>query len=350
MPRRVAGAESPIAMEQVHINVDSPRDAAVEDVDAVYLWVDGTDQSFQKSINQYLPLDDPSVSCDSMSARRFRDNGELKYSLRSLELYAPWIRRIHLITNGQVPDWLDQSNPKIVVVPHDRLFPRKSDLPTFNSNAIELQLHRIPNLSRLFLYLNDDVFFGAPTTLDTFLLPDGSQRVFLQETPLHDRTDSGPVHDRSYAYTQQVIDKTWGHRRQRLLPAHVPQLYNKEIIADIERTIPREFENTSSHRFRSADDLVLRIVYIYRILEREHGGNAVATVLQETTEDYYFARLERSIVSSLVQLLRIATLRPHFFCINDDVDDSIGPRLLIRTLPWFLSAIFPNRSAYEIER
>ncbi len=336
-------------MENVDLDLTASRRASIEEIDAVYLWVDGRDKSFQKSINKYLPPAHSPIFGDSISARRFRNNGELKYSLRSLELYAPWIRRIFLVTNGQVPDWLDQSNPKIEVVPHDRLFPQRSDLPTFNSGAIELQLHRISGLSRLFLYLNDDVFFGAQTTLDTFLLTDGSQRVFLQETLLHDRMDIGPVHDRSYAYTQQVIVKNWGHRRPRLLPAHVPQLYDKEVIAEIERTIPGEFEKTVSHRFRSANDLVLRIVYFHRILERERG-NTVATILQEDTEDYYFAMLGRSNVTNLAQLMRIARLRTRFFCINDDVGDWMGPRLLLRALPCFLRAMFPNRSAYEVER
>lgn len=34
-------------------------------------------------------------------------------------------------------------------------------LPTFSSAAIETFIHRIPNLSKRFLYLNDDIFLGA---------------------------------------------------------------------------------------------------------------------------------------------------------------------------------------------
>ena len=33
---------------------------------------------------------------------RFRDNDELRYSLRSLEQHAPWLRHIYIVTNGQV--------------------------------------------------------------------------------------------------------------------------------------------------------------------------------------------------------------------------------------------------------
>jgi hypothetical protein len=282
-------------MERIDSDPTRPGETLAEEIDAVYLWVDGSDRSFQKSLYSFLPLAQSSTSSDSLSPNRFGDNGELRYSLRSLERFAPWIRRIYLVTNGQIPDWLDRFHPQVTVVPHETLFLNKNHLPTFNTSAIEMQLHRVPNLSRRFLYLNDDVFLGAPTTPDTFLHPDGTPRLFLQETSLHDRTDSGPVHDRSYAYTQAVVDKTWGRHRPRLLPAHVPQPFDREIIAEIAQTIPREFEKTSSHRFRSAEDLVLRILYFCRELERGAGGRETAKVLQETSEDYCFAMLGRSV-------------------------------------------------------
>lgn len=87
-----------------------------------------------------------------------------RYSLRSLEVNAPWIRHIYIVTNGQVPAWLDTSNPRVSIIPHHLIFPNRSVLPTFSSLAIEFNLHRIPNLSETFLYFNDDVFLGRPVT------------------------------------------------------------------------------------------------------------------------------------------------------------------------------------------
>lgn len=87
-----------------------------------------------------------------------------RYSLRSLEANAPWIRHIYIVTNGQVPSWLDTSNPRVSIVPHDAIFANRSVLPTFSSLAIEFNLHRIPGLSETFLYFNDDVFLGRPVT------------------------------------------------------------------------------------------------------------------------------------------------------------------------------------------
>eukprot|EP00906_Rhabdomonas_costata_P032718 RCo046089 len=93
---------------------------------------------------------------DRAGKSRFEDNQELRYSLRSVEKYVPWVRRIFLVTNGQIPSWLNLKNPRLTVVQHSDIFPNKSHLPTFSSPAIEAHLHRIPGLAKRFLYLNDD--------------------------------------------------------------------------------------------------------------------------------------------------------------------------------------------------
>jgi len=68
---------------------------------------------------------------------------ELRYSLRSLERYAPWVRHVYLVTNGQIPYWLDLENPRLTVVTHDQIFLNLSHLPTFSSPAIESHIHRL---------------------------------------------------------------------------------------------------------------------------------------------------------------------------------------------------------------
>lgn len=326
---------------------------ADEPIDAVYLWVDGSDPAWRRSRAQWLA--ESALELDSESARthRFRDNGELRYSLRSLDRHAPWIRRVHLVTNGQVPVWLDRSSDRIRLVPHDALFERPDDLPTFNSNAIEMNLHRIPGLSRRFLLMNDDLFFGRSTRKEAFLRADGGQRIYLDDTPLHDRTDVGPVHDRAYAHTQDAIDRAWGQtteRPPRHLPAHVPQLYDREVIAEIEGAMPEEFAKTASHRFRQADDLVLRVVYAAWMLERAGAGRAVPELFEELTPEHYFARFGASGRDNLIHLVRIARRNPRFFCINDEVGAEAGARLSLRVLPWFLRQRFPGRSGFEAKR
>ena len=94
---------------------------------------------------------------EDTSKSRFQDFNQLLFSLRSLETYAPWIRNVFIVTNGQKPDWLNLTTA--TVISHDQIFEKKEDLPTFNSRAIESHLHQIPGLSENFLYFNDDWAF-----------------------------------------------------------------------------------------------------------------------------------------------------------------------------------------------
>ncbi|XP_023723247.1 N-acetylglucosamine-1-phosphotransferase subunits alpha/beta isoform X3 [Cryptotermes secundus] len=140
----------------------------------------------------YLILEIPLVyNSKDFSPSRFEDKEELRYSLRSLERFAPWVRHVYLVTNGQIPYWLDMENPRLTVVTHDQIFPDPSHLPTFSSPAIESHIHRIPGLSRKFLYLNDDVMFGKEVWPDDFITNTNGQKVYLS-WPVPDCSDSCP--------------------------------------------------------------------------------------------------------------------------------------------------------------
>ncbi|XP_030635121.1 N-acetylglucosamine-1-phosphotransferase subunits alpha/beta isoform X2 [Chanos chanos] len=116
---------------------------------------------------------------EDVSASRFEDNEELRYSLRSVEKHAPWVRHIFIVTNGQIPSWLNLDNPRVTVVTHQDIFQNQSHLPTFSSPAIETHIHRIPGLSQKFIYLNDDVMFGKDVWPDDFYSHSKGQKVYL---------------------------------------------------------------------------------------------------------------------------------------------------------------------------
>ncbi|XP_037616627.1 N-acetylglucosamine-1-phosphotransferase subunits alpha/beta [Sebastes umbrosus] len=116
---------------------------------------------------------------EDVSASRFEDNEELRYSLRSVERHAPWVRHIFIVTNGQIPSWLNLDNPRVTVVTHQDTFLNNSHLPTFSSPAIETHMHRIPGLSQKFIYLNDDVMFGKDVWPDDFYSHSKGQKVYL---------------------------------------------------------------------------------------------------------------------------------------------------------------------------
>ena len=128
------------------------------EVDVVYTWVNGSDPVHRKLMTKY-----GGGGWDG----GYRDYGVIRYSIRSVEKFMPWVRNIIIVTNGQVPNWANTSSPKLRIVSHDQIFQNKDDLPTFNSNAIEANLHNIPGLAPCFLYLNDDMFVGMPIKKST---------------------------------------------------------------------------------------------------------------------------------------------------------------------------------------
>ncbi|XP_038170948.1 N-acetylglucosamine-1-phosphotransferase subunits alpha/beta [Arvicola amphibius] len=116
---------------------------------------------------------------EDVSASRFEDNEELRYSLRSIERHAPWVRNVFIVTNGQIPSWLNLDNPRVTIVTHQDIFRNLSHLPTFSSPAIESHIHRIEGLSQKFIYLNDDVMFGKDVWPDDFYSHSKGQKVYL---------------------------------------------------------------------------------------------------------------------------------------------------------------------------
>ncbi|WP_436666721.1 stealth family protein [Latilactobacillus sakei] len=131
-------------------------------IDFVVTWVDGNDKEWLKSKAQYQP-ENKNIN----SEIRYRDFGTFKYWFRSVEKYAPWVNKIYLVTAGHVPEWLDINSDKLVIVKHSDYMP-KSYLPTFSSNPIELNLHRISELSEHFVVFNDDLFLMNNVSEDDF--------------------------------------------------------------------------------------------------------------------------------------------------------------------------------------
>lgn len=110
------------------------------DIDLVYLWVDGSDPRWlEKKIRFTGAVSDNS---EVNNKGRYMNNDELRYSLRSVERYLPWIRKIFIVTDDQCPEWLVKEHPKIQLVDHKEILPEEA-LPCFNSSVIELSLIHI---------------------------------------------------------------------------------------------------------------------------------------------------------------------------------------------------------------
>ena len=131
-------------------------------IDFVVTWVDGNDPVWQEAKSRYTPQ----TGSDAGSAR-YQDWEQLKYWFRSIEKNAPWVNKIHFVTFGHLPKWLNTQHPKLHIVNHEDFIP-KEYLPVFNSTAIEIHLHRIPGLSENFVYFNDDTYLMQPCVPEDF--------------------------------------------------------------------------------------------------------------------------------------------------------------------------------------
>eukprot|EP00727_Mastigamoeba_balamuthi_P008506 m51a1_g4278 hypothetical protein (326) ;mRNA; r:333507-335975 len=204
------------------------------EIDVVYTWVDSR-TSRKPARSSATDQDGSGVShgvrdqlvTDAAAESRTRDIGTLRFSLRSLEQNAPWVRSVFLVTDGQVPEWLNASS--VSVVPHAAIFPGdlSGGLPTENSNAIEANLHRIPGLSQCFLYLNDDVFLWKPLAR-SFFVTGGSRPVFhkgRQKAPSYPGCLEPSWHRQLY-FTNEVLSMRYGPR-SRSYPSHSCYLWSK---------------------------------------------------------------------------------------------------------------------------
>ena len=223
-------------------------------VDAVYTWVDDTDEAWQRERHRVLP--DGALASDALSRSRTIDRGELRFSLRSLAMYANWFRHIWIVTSGQIPEWLNVDHPRITVVPHAAIFSDPGALPTFNSHAIESQLHHIPGLAEHFVYINDDVFFGRPVSIDTFFHGNGIAK-FMSSVVAIDREAGAQAHNGAMLAARNdraLIEALWDRSPTRRMQ-HVPHAHRRSSLADLERRLPAEFDRVAHSRFRSTSDI-----------------------------------------------------------------------------------------------
>ena len=130
-------------------------------IDFVVAWVDSEDSDWKKEYAKYRHEE------HKEDKARFRNWNFFRYWFRSVEKYAPWVNNVYLVTNGKNPNWINATHPKLKLIKHTDFIPDKY-LPTFNANTIELNVHRIPELSEYFVYFNDDFYLNAPVTPDYY--------------------------------------------------------------------------------------------------------------------------------------------------------------------------------------
>jgi Stealth protein CR2, conserved region 2/Stealth protein CR1, conserved region 1 len=338
-----------VPQKQEHLAPDSP-------IDIVYLWVDGNDSRWRakrQAALQQLPSDSSAAMARYSNVEgRFRDNHELRYSLRALEKFFPEHGHVYIVTDAQTPDWLRPSD-RLTVVDHRDLMPEAS-LPTFDSGHIESWIHHIPGLSERYFYFNDDVFFGAPVRVEDWFHPDGFHVTWSDEPEVSDeamRMDATSLENACRLSIQWLSDKARtgapALRKQDPLYqstfrtfAHSPRPMLKSILLELEQTAPELFAAVRSTVFRSWDkptivsDFVLRWALAHGVASvRPYRHRYVST--GEADQD---AQL-RALVTDFGAL--------EFFCINDTTDDAHTHDPRLQNVLTVLESILPQPSGFE---
>jgi hypothetical protein len=320
---------------------DAHADDVGHDIDVVFSWVDGTDPAFRSS--RAGRLDRARLGTGDDADARTRQIDELRYALRSVDQNAPWVRRIFIATDTRLPGWLMADHPKITVVRAAEHFCDPAALPTFNSHAVESQLHRIDGLAEHFLYCNDDMFFGRPVPASVFFTPAGISRFI--ESPV--RIGGGAVgpgrsgHENAARNNRRLLAERFGYLITRHL-AHSPAPLRRSVLAELEGAFPDEFAATAASRFRSANDIsVTNSLYHYYALLT---GRAVP---HESARACYIDTTSHDGLRSLAAL----SIRrdADFFCLNDGSEPEVDETYRAATVSSFLAGYFPDPAPWELE-
>lgn len=313
-----------------------------EPIDIVYTWVDGADRGW---LERRARFDGEASGSEQSAAHesRYLSRDELRYSLRSVAMYASWVRQIFVVTDRQVPPWLNTEHPQLRIVDHSEIFTDQSVLPVFNSHAIESQLHHIAGLAEHYVYFNDDVFLGRPVDPELFFHGNGLAKFFLSPRtvdPADVRAADIPLVSaakRNRDLLREQFDVTVAARFQ-----HTPHPQLREVLEAMEAAHADVFAAVARSRFRDSDDVSiassLAHYYAYAL------GRAVPGEIAYAFQDIGRPDTERR----LDALLRDRSV--DVFCLNDHESDEPARVRQQRLLPAFLERYFPVPSPYERAR
>ena len=328
----------------------------LNDIDFVITWVDGNDKKWQAEKAKYSK---EKVN-DSI---RYRDWENLQYWFRAVEKFAPWVRKIHFITYGHIPSWLDTNNPKIHIVNHADFIPKKY-LPTFNSRVIELNMHKIPDLSEHFVYFNDDMFINKPVTKNDFFnngMPKDIgvlQPVIyggIENTFAHMRLNNTRIINNYFSKTKMLRDNLfkwvnlkygfYGIRNiffsiatskyPGFIVPHIPTSYLKSTFETVWNKEEKILDRTCTHKFRDNTDVNHFLMQYWQLVSgnfypRNIGIGKYLSISNNNKE------LVETIISKKYKLI----------CLND-VDKNIDFEKSKKEIQNAFEIILPKKSTFE---
>lgn len=328
------------------------------EIDFIVTWVDMNDPQWQEEFSKYSGRQDNEKN--GVSDARFRDYGFLKYWFRGVETFAPWVRKIHFVTSGQKPEWLDESNPKIHLVSHRDYIPRRF-LPTYNSVVIERYMHRIEGLADHFVYFNDDFYMTRPISPERFFL-NGLPRdiAVFQYNPAwsqwyHRIKNNLRIINRHFdkkevmrQFHDKWFDPSYGSRARwnyllkhydkfiTLRTPHNAQPYLKSTFEEVWAVAERELTETSVNRFRALTDYTPELFRTWQICR----GNF------EPYNTYRDTKMFPLMIKSEQAIKAIREQTYSLICLNDNVHIRNYEQVMERLIAAF-EQILPEPSTFE---
>ena len=312
-------------------------------VDIVYTWVDDSDPAWLERKHHALESAiGHELNFAATAAGRFKNRDELRYSLRSIWQFAPWVNHIYIVTDDQYPAWLNTDHPKVDVVPHREIFDPGDALPVFNSHAIESQLHHIDGLSEHYLYMNDDFLFGRPIRPNLFFHSNGIAKFYRShaQIPLGEPSVQDAPVDAAAKNVRTMLRSTFGRTVSQKFK-HTPQPQQRSLLYEMEDRYREEFHRTARSRFRQHSD-----VSIPSSLQHHYAYLAGRSV--EGSIQYRYVGLDDHERSMGVLARLLAERRADCYCVNDaDVPDA-EVEWADDTLVDFFSRYYPFPCEYEV--
>lgn len=329
------------------------------EIDFVVTWVNMEDPKWKIKFEKYAGHS--AAHKNGVSDARFRDYGFLKYWFRGIEKFAPWVRKIHFLTSGELPEWLDINNPKINIVRHEDFIPERF-LPTFNSVVIERYMHLIPGLAEKFVYFNDDFYIIRHVSPDRFF-QDGlpCDIAVMQYNPTwsqYYKTLKNNIDIINRHFDKKIVmrrfhdkwfDKSYGSKARMnrlLLPynkfitlrtPHNAQPYLRQTFLEVWNAAGKELEETSANRFRAINDLTPELFRTWQICQ----GNFTPYNTYKDTKMFPL------LIKSKKAIKAIRQQSYSLICLNDNQHIRDYDKVMSEIQSAF-DFILPDKSSFEL--
>ena len=319
--------------------------AASFPIDVVYTWVNGEqpEHAFKKT---YHAQRMNNAHKDGLIKGRFTDNDELRYSLRSICKFSPWVNRIFLVTDGQRPAWLNANNRRISLIPHTDIIPQPY-LPTFNSHVIESYIHTIERLSEHYIYFNDDCLMTRPCTTNSFFTQNGLPLVFIdwRLSRLEGYLGEETPHSASFFNTLKYLNIE-DNFKHSFIAAHGPFAQTKTNAIASYTVFNKIIAEFSNNKFRTNHEIAFY----------SHATPLLSVLNKRAVPcdvEYYYMNIQRFdrrwFYKSLLKNKKNAITNPLFVCFNDrtskDTPDSKSAK---KEMLDFFEKFLPEKCEFEL--